>query len=143
MSTSARLAWVPVVLLLALGVVGCSSSGTSPDGSLPVRPSPSLDLPPTLPPSGAPVTGEVPEPVLEAVRRQLATDVPGADLATATVVTAEAVEWSDSSLGCPEPGMVYMQVITPGYHVVVSVGGVEYDYRATESGQIRLCGGPA
>ena len=67
------------------------------------------------------------------------------DLAAATVVTAEAVEWSDGSLGCPEPGMMYTQAITPGYHVVISVGGVEYDYRATDAGQVRLCqdAGPA
>ena len=24
-------------------------------------------------------------------------------------------EWNDSSLGCPQPGLFYAQVITPGY----------------------------
>ena len=37
--------------------------------------------------------------------------------------------------------MMYTQAITPGYHVVISVGGVEYDYRATDAGQVRLCTG--
>ena len=88
------------------------------------------------------MTGEVPEAVLQAIQQQLAIDVPGVDLAAATVVTAEAVEWSDGSLGCPEPGMMYTQAITPGYQVVISVGGVEYDYRATDAGQVRLCQAP-
>ena len=141
MSTSTRLAWV-LPLLVAVVVVGCSSSGAaSPDASLPVRPSVSLDLPPSAPPSNAPVTGEVPEPVLQAIQQQLATDVPGVDLSAATVVSAQAMEWPDGSLGCPEPGMFYTQAITPGYQVVISVGGVEYDYRATDEGQVRLCEG--
>jgi hypothetical protein len=28
---------------------------------------------------------------------------------------SEAVQWNDSSLGCPRPGMMYAQVITAGY----------------------------
>ena len=141
MSTSTRLVWV-LPLLVAVVAVGCSASGASPAASLPVRPSQSLDLPPTAPASNAPVTGEVPQTTLDAVQRQLAQDVPGVDLSAATVVSAEAVEWPDGSLGCPEPGMVYMQVITPGYQVVISIGGKEYDYRATDAGQVRLCAAP-
>ena len=134
-------------LLGALAIVaivaGCSSSGAaSPAASLPDRPSLSPDLPPSAPASNAPVTGEVPEPILQAIQQQLAVDVPGVDLTTATVVTAEAVEWPDGSLGCPERDMMYTQVITPGYHVVISAGGVEYDYRATDAGQVRLCKAP-
>lgn len=34
----------------------------------------------------------------------------------------QSVEWSDSSLGCPQPGMSYLQVITPGYRVILDVG---------------------
>lgn len=137
---------VRVVAALALLVVvaGCSASGAPSDApaSFPIRPSPSFDLPPSAPPSDAPVTGEVPAPILEAVQRQLTEDVPGVDLSAATVVLAEAVEWSDGSLGCPEPGMLYTQAITPGYHVVISVAGTEYDYRATDAGQVRLCAEP-
>ena len=31
------------------------------------------------------------------------------------LLTSEAVQWNDSSLGCPQPGAMYAQVITPGY----------------------------
>ena len=43
-----------------------------------------------------------------------------------TVGQVEAVEWNDSSLGCPQPGMMYMQVITPGYRVTLEQGGQQY-----------------
>jgi hypothetical protein len=36
------------------------------------------------------------------------------------IVTMSAQrDWSDSSLGCPEPGRAYAQVITPGFAVTV------------------------
>jgi hypothetical protein len=49
------------------------------------------------------------------------------------------VEWPDGSLGCPQPGVEYLQVITPGFWVELQVGEVKYDYRATQSGALRLC----
>lgn len=35
------------------------------------------------------------------------------------VDSVKAVQWPDSSLGCPQPGMMYAQVITPGYQVTL------------------------
>ena len=42
----------------------------------------------------------------------------------------EAVEWGDTSLGNPEPGMVYAQVVTPGFILVLQDGtsGSTYTY---------------
>lgn len=37
------------------------------------------------------------------------------------VDTVRAVEWRDSSLGCPKPGIAYRDVITPGYKVTLRV----------------------
>jgi hypothetical protein len=39
---------------------------------------------------------------------------------------AEAVDWPDASLGCPEKGMVYAQVVTPGYKLSLAHAGVSY-----------------
>jgi hypothetical protein len=64
----------------------------------------------------------------------------GTDASAATVTQAEAVTWPDGSLGCPEPGMMYTQVVTPGYQVVLEFEGTTYDYRVAGEGQvIRLC----
>jgi hypothetical protein len=66
----------------------------------------------------------------------------GTDPSGATVVKAEAVDWPDGSLGCPELGMMYIQVITPGYQVVLALDGTSYDYRVAGEGDvIRLCEG--
>ncbi len=35
-----------------------------------------------------------------------------------TMISIEAVEWPDASLGCPEPGRSYAQVVTPGWRLV-------------------------
>ena len=55
------------------------------------------------------------------------------------MVSAQAVEWPDGSLGCPQPGMAYLQVITPGYKLVLAAGGQEYSYHAATEGEFFLC----
>jgi hypothetical protein len=45
-----------------------------------------------------------------------------------TVVAAQAVTWPDGSLGCPEPGMMYTQVLVDGTLVVLEAGGRRYEY---------------
>lgn len=44
------------------------------------------------------------------------------------VAQVEAVTWPDSSLGCPKPGYMYAQVLTPGYRIVLSAQGRTYEY---------------
>ncbi len=39
------------------------------------------------------------------------------------VDTVRAVEWRDSSLGCPKPGVAYLDVISPGHRVILRVDG--------------------
>jgi hypothetical protein len=55
------------------------------------------------------------------------------------LVSVEAVEWSDTSLGCPQPGMMYAQVITPGYRVVLEAGGQKYEYHTDTGRFVVLC----
>jgi hypothetical protein len=56
-----------------------------------------------------------------------------------TVVSATSTDWPDSSLGCPQPGMAYSQIVTPGYHIVLSQGQKQYDYHTDLSATIVLC----
>jgi hypothetical protein len=58
------------------------------------------------------------------------------------VVDATEVEWSDSSLGCPQPGMLYLQVITPGYQIVLEANGTPYEYHSNKSTLIVFCENP-
>jgi len=54
------------------------------------------------------------------------------------VVSAEAMTFPDGSLGCPEPGMAYTQMVVDGFKIVAQAKGVTYDYRGTANG-FRLC----
>ncbi|NIN69986.1 MAG: hypothetical protein GTO63_35950 [Anaerolineae bacterium] len=56
------------------------------------------------------------------------------------LVSVEAVEWSDASLGCPQPGMMYAQVITPGFRVVLEAEGQTYEYHTDTGRLVVLCG---
>jgi hypothetical protein len=55
------------------------------------------------------------------------------------VRSAQAVQFPDGSLGCPQPGMMYTQMVVPGYRVVVEAGGKTFDYRSTRDGEPAIC----
>ena len=84
------------------------------------------------------VTGEVPRDLLGAVVDDLAAKT-GAERSAIEVVRAEAVTWNDASLGCPEPGKVYIQMLSEGYRIILRHAGEDYDYRATRGGSFVLC----
>jgi hypothetical protein len=46
------------------------------------------------------------------------------------VKSAEVIDWGDTSLGCSKEGMMYAQIITPGYKIMLSAEGKDYDYHA-------------
>jgi hypothetical protein len=48
----------------------------------------------------------------------------------------ESVEWSDTSLGCPEKGKMYAQVVVPGYKIILEAQGKTYEYHAGGSSVI-------
>ena len=50
-------------------------------------------------------------------------------------VAIEPVDWPDASLGCPEPGQMYAQVVTPGYRITLEVDGKEYELHTDKAGR--------
>jgi hypothetical protein len=66
----------------------------------------------------------------------LATEL-GIAPAAITVQVIEPVEWPDASLGCPQPDMMYAQVVTPGYRIVLEVDGKSYEYHTGGGGIVR------
>lgn len=87
--------------------------------------------PEPIPPSDA---GQVVQLAKEDLARRL-----GLGPEEITVVSVEAVEWRDTSLGCPQPGMMYAQVITPGFLVLLEADERQYKYHSG-GGQLVLCG---
>lgn len=52
---------------------------------------------------------------------------------------ARGVTWPDTSLGCPQPGMAYNQVLTPGLMIRLSAGGQMYSYQSGGGREPFLC----
>jgi len=55
------------------------------------------------------------------------------------LVELTEVEWSDSGLGCPQPGMDYLQVITPGYLILLEVNAQTYEYHSNRDTYFVYC----
>lgn len=58
------------------------------------------------------------------------------------VVSNAPVEWRDSSLGCPQPGGMYAQVITPGHRMVLEAAGNRYEYHSDSGSRVVYCPNP-
>ena len=46
------------------------------------------------------------------------------------LVKEEAVDWPDTSLGYPEKGLMYAQVITPGFRITLKAQDKLYEYHS-------------
>lgn len=66
----------------------------------------------------------------------------GADPTTILVVSEENVTWRDSSIGCPEPGVGYLQSLVDGVRIVLEADGVRYAYHAGGARPIFYCADP-
>lgn len=132
-----------VIIMLIMGLllaVGCTAGRpTSEPAAEPVAPEG-----PTVPeePIGTPADagGEVPQELFGAVLDDLLARS-GKTRSDVTVVSAEAITWSDGALGCPQPGMMYTQALVDGYQVVFDVGGERFDYHLSDGGDFVLCEG--
>jgi hypothetical protein len=89
----------------------------------------------------------VPADLLRATRADLDARLAAAKLTgTVRLAVAEAVTWSDGSLGCGKPGMNYTMALVPGYRIVYAVktgrSEREYAYHAGRRGYFVYCENP-
>ncbi len=94
------------------------------------------DIAPTAVPGGQPLPGS--ETALAAAMADLS-QRSGTPPDQITLLSMEAVEWNDASLGCPQEGMMYAQVITPGYKIRLQVQGQPYEYHTDQATNVVLC----
>ncbi len=73
-------------------------------------------------------------------KRQGAVALAAEDIA---VLRAERVTWRSKAMGCPQPDRAYLMVLTPGVLILLSVGGVNYEYHGGPDGTPFLCEAPA
>jgi hypothetical protein len=93
------------------------------------------------------VTGTLPgsnanpdaQPAVDAALQDAATHL-GVGKDQLRVDQAEARQWPDSSLGCPRPGMLYSQIVTPGFLIIISsASGKQLEYHTDAGAHVVLC----
>jgi len=55
------------------------------------------------------------------------------------LVNAERVTWSDGSMGCPDPGQMYTQMLVPGFRIAAKTGAGQMLYHTDSRGTVVTC----
>ncbi len=76
--------------------------------------------------------------LIEQAKQDLAQRL-GVDVSAVEVAQVAAVTWPDGSLGCPRPGMAYIQVLIDGVFVQLRVGDQLYNYHGDGRQPLFLC----
>ncbi len=121
-----RRAW-PLVALLGLTLSGAAAPDPRP---LPARPA-------TQQLAGKRLMQGTRDEVIAQLAQQL-----GLTAGDIEVLRQEQVTWPDSSLGCPRPGMAYMQVLVDGLLLVLQARGRQYQFHAGANGRYFFCPDP-
>jgi hypothetical protein len=144
---------IQLVIFLAIAVVACQPGGpaTPPQqpalqddslGTLPEESSTQASVP-TFPPQEAnmtPVTppNETADKMVTLVKQHLAQKL---SIAVDQIMLSavKPVVWRDAGLGCPKPGVDYIQMETPGYNILLEAGGKTYTYHTDETKRFVQC----
>jgi hypothetical protein len=120
-----RIAFLATVWVVA----GCSAAGASERPSL----VPASDQPVRVTPGTSPAkpgTSDLPASITDPVVADIAR-LAGVPVSEVTIISAQEMTFSDGSLGCPQPGMVYTQAIVDGYKIIAEAGGTTFDVRGS------------
>jgi hypothetical protein len=78
------------------------------------------------------------DPLIDLVKQHLAKQL-GITLDQITLSDIKPVVWRDAGLGCPKPGVDYIQVETPGYQIVLEAQGKTYNYHTDKTQRFVPC----
>ena len=105
-----------IALSTSIALAACAANGTNDSGKVPA-----------------------PDPATpEGIAVQAVAKATGAAPGDVSIQSAAAVDFRDASLDCPQPGMAYAQMITPGHKIMVVSKGELYDVRVAR-GQAMIC----
>jgi hypothetical protein len=83
------------------------------------------------------------QPLIDLVMQDLATQQLTSSTTDIEVLEARGMVWPDRGLGCPRPGMIYIQVPVDGALIRVRVGATVYEYHSAEGRPPFLCVNPS
>jgi hypothetical protein len=141
---------LPILLLLCVLILNSGCQVNATDTPLEMTASPATQaLSTTESPTGEiQMTSSAPTPanaamqsLIEKAKEDLAQRL-SISPAQINLVELTEVEWSDSGLGCPQPGMDYLQVITPGYLILLEVNAQNYEYHSNRDTYFVYCEKP-
>lgn len=124
---SARLRFLiaSATLTMVLGITAACSSYPLPNGS-------GVQATPTPEVSALPAA----DGNRQAAARQVLAERLSVAPDSLEFVSEQAVQWSDTSLGCPEPDKAYGTVMVPGYRITFQHDGSQYEvHTADETGE--------
>ena len=140
-----RTRYITLISILALALTACSAGAeqtivVATKAAPPTHTSPQpTPAPPSSPTPDEPAPPESPiptppaNPAVAAAIAHLVAEL-GLSAADVSILSVEEMQWSDSSLGCPQPGMMYAQVITPGYRVLLEADGETHAVHTNQNG---------
>ena len=146
-----RYFWFSLMAMLTMtALVACQSAASAspfaPTGSSPgpsPQSSPPQDVAPTLAQEDSdmvPVTppDETAEKMVSLVKGHLAQrlNIPAGQIVLTEV---KPVVWRDAGLGCPKPGVDYIQMETQGYRISLEANGRAYIYQTDSAKRFVPC----
>ncbi|MBI5964466.1 MAG: hypothetical protein HY863_13395 [Chloroflexi bacterium] len=131
--------WISLALLLSLTLESCGPSQSVLSTPLPVSPTEgdSTQMTPPQPTPANPAMQNLIDKATQDLAQKLAVSANQINL-----VAASEVVWPDGSLGCPQKGMEYIQVLTPGYLIILENNNHRYEYHSGRDGNLVYCPNP-
>jgi hypothetical protein len=156
-TASAKVLIATLLILLIAILTGCSSAAApvaptpAPPLETVIAPTPTVAPAPTAsavntPAAARAAPGSTPSAIVPAVA-QPAVTAAAADLANRLGVATSAIgvvevtsaTWPNGALGCPKPGIMYSQIVTPGYRIILASGGRNYEYHSGRGSNVVSC----
>lgn len=151
-----RMRWISLFSLLAIALAGCGASQMNPGDTPNLTPSAPQEIESPSTPSPAvprqeddmPKDPSLPfaaDPGLQALIERAKADlaqrlsIPASQI---KAIETKEVFWPDASLGCPQPGIAYAQIPTPGYLIMLVYSGDQFEYHADTHGSTLFCENP-
>lgn len=136
--------WSAGLALFALAACTAPAASPTPAPTVPATPTVLAALTPTpgqtrgAPDAARPTGGSA---MVDLARQDLARRL-GLSPDQIVVESVKEREWPDTSLGCPEPGRLYAQVIVPGYRIVLRAQDRTFVYHTDRTSRVVLCQRP-
>jgi len=148
MRTQRTSRWLSIAVALLILGSSCGLPSSSAMNAPSPRTTAETTATPSMPTSESPIAQPAPAPtvfgenlavdLIDLARKDLTARL-GVPIDRIAVVEVGDVEWRDTSLGCPEMGRIYAQVITPGKRIILAVDASTYKYHTDLSGRVVYC----